>query len=72
MWEEDRGKEQDEGGEREKKNKKLFAHEQYLHIFASTDVGFFFFFFLGLKYAKLSTFCILQTFATTDAVALIF
>ena len=68
MWEEDKGKEQDEGGEREKKNKKLFAHEQYLHIFASTDVGFFFW----LKYAKLSTFCILQTFATTDAVALIF
>ena len=29
----------------------------YLHIFTSTNVGVF-----GLKYAKLSTFCILQFF----------
>ena len=36
----------------------------YLHIFTWTDV------FFGLKCAKLSTFCVLQIFATTDVVAL--
>ena len=37
----------------------------YLHIFTSTNVGVF-----GLKYAKLSTFFILQIFTTTGMVAL--
>ena len=39
----------------------------YLHTFARTNVGVFFI----LKCAKLSTICIMQTFATTDAIALI-
>ena len=37
----------------------------YLHIFTNTNVGVF-----GLKYAKLSTFFILQIFTTTGMVAL--
>ena len=45
-----------------------FSSFVYLHTFANTDVGVFLFL---LKCAKLSTFCISQTFATTNAVALI-
>ena len=65
-------------GREKKRIKKSYVYERncvymhgyyssfvYLHIFSSTDIGVF-----ALKYTKLSTFCILQIFTTTDVITL--